>query len=219
MCTVAGLSCPAQDTSVGALAMARGRRAGVPACALDYAGRRVPRGLDRARHREPVSPRSRSAEPPLTIRPCPTASDKGARRLRRLRVHALTRTQISALLMTSVSRLARGEAPRHAGSPVRGGLPSRPRKRKAIEFDVQMLVDERKQVRTPLSDPAERRSLARPCRSGREFCLCVRANVGLGAFAHVASGGCKRVVLRRPRAISPVSTSRHARSRSATQAR
>ena len=36
---------------------------------------------------------------------------------------------------------------------------------------------------------------------------------------HVASGGCKRVVLRRPRAISPVSASRHARRRSATQAR
>ena len=45
---------------------------------------------------------------------------------------------------------------------------------------------------------------------------CVRAEVGPGAFAHVASGGCKRVVLRRPRAISPVSASRHARSRSAT---
>jgi hypothetical protein len=48
---------------------------------------------------------------------------------------------------------------------------------------------------------------------------CVRAEVGVGAFAHVASGGCKRVVLRRPRAISPVSASRHARRRSATQAR
>ena len=202
--------------------MARGRRVGVPACALDYAGRRVPRGLDRARHREPVSPRSRSAEPPLTIRPCPTASDKGARRLRRLRVHALTRTQVPALLMTSVSRLVRvsPEARRRVTPAARAVGPSLARaQKKAIEFDVQMLVDERKQVRTPLSDPAERRSLARPCRSGREFCLCVRAKVGLGAFAHVASGGCKRVVLRRPRAISPVSASRHARSRSATQAR
>jgi hypothetical protein len=28
--------------------------------------------------------------------------------------------------------------------------------KKAIEFDVQMLVDERKQVRTPLPDPAKR---------------------------------------------------------------
>ena len=49
--------------------------------------------------------------------------------------------------------------------------------KKAIEFDVQMLVDERKQVRTPLPDPAKRRSLARPCRSGREFCLCVEGAV------------------------------------------
>jgi hypothetical protein len=37
---------------------------------------------------------------------------------------------------------------------------------KAVEFDAQMLVDERKQVRAPLPDPAKRISLARPFRSG-----------------------------------------------------
>jgi hypothetical protein len=58
-----------------------------------------------------------------------------------------------------------------------------------------------------------------PATTAARVCSFVRADVGLGAFGHVASGGCKRVVLRRPRAISPVSASRHARRRSATQAR
>jgi hypothetical protein len=73
------------------------------------------------------------------------------------------------------------------------------------------------------SDPpttiCPRRSPAAPPQPPRGYCSFVRADVGLGAFGHVASGGCKRVVLRRPRAISPVSASRHARRRSATQAR
>jgi hypothetical protein len=63
-------------------------------------------------------------------------------------------------------------SPSVAAGPVAASA-LQPAQKKAIEFDVQMLVDERKQVRTPLPDPAKRRSLARPCRSGREFRLCV----------------------------------------------
>jgi len=43
-------------------------------------------------------------------------------------------------------------------------------------MDVQMLVDERKQVRA-LLDPVKRRSLARPFQSGRECRMCVNAGV------------------------------------------
>ncbi len=39
---------------------------------------------------------------------------------------------------------------------------------------MQMLVGKRKQVRVLLLDPVKRRSLARPFRSGREFCVFVK---------------------------------------------
>jgi hypothetical protein len=45
-------------------------------------------------------------------------------------------------------------------------------RRTAIGIDVQMLVDERKQVRA-LPEPVKRRSLARPLRSGRECWMFV----------------------------------------------
>ena len=46
--------------------------------------------------------------------------------------------------------------------------------RKAVGIDVQMLVDEREQVRALLLDPVKRRGLARPFRSGRECRMFVK---------------------------------------------
>ena len=62
-----------------------------------------------------------------------------------------------------------GQTSPHPGSlKLEAGMFAFSAQRKAVGIDVQMLVDERKQVRALLLDPVKRRGLARPFRSGRE---------------------------------------------------
>ena len=71
----------------------------------------------------------------------------------------------------------------------------------------------------PGSPQASSRVLALRCSQFCAICSTLDNEVDNGTYCLCRVGGCRRVVLRRPRVISFVSASRHARSRSATQAR